>query len=88
MPALICTSDGQGIKAEVDGKEQLFQFDRVFQAAASQQDVFNEVSELIQSALDGFQASLVQELFLFHLYGCIGGAGRKCVYETPAMVVS
>ena len=56
MPALICTSDGQGIKAEVDGKEQLFQFDRVFPAASSQQDVFNEVSELIQSALDGFQA--------------------------------
>ena len=64
MPALICTSDGQGIKAEVDGKEQLFQFDRVFTAASSQQDVFNEVSELIQSALDGFQACSLYTLSL------------------------
>lgn len=54
-PALICTSDGQGLKAEVDGKEQIFYFDKVFPATSSQQDVFDEVSELIQSALDGFQ---------------------------------
>lgn len=45
--------------AEVDGKEQTFHFDRVFPATSSQQDVFNEVSELIQSALDGFQASFM-----------------------------
>ena len=54
-PALLCNPDGQGLKTEVDGKEQTFQFDKVFPASSSQQDVFNEVSELIQSALDGFQ---------------------------------
>ena len=54
-PALACLPDGFSVKAEVDGKEQVFQFDRVFGAASSQQMVFDEVAELVQSALDGFQ---------------------------------
>ena len=46
-PALACLTDGSSVKAEVDGKDQIFSFDRVFGASASQQQVFDEVSELL-----------------------------------------
>jgi len=64
LPALACTSDGTGIRVEVEGKEQAFQFDRVFGPDSTQQAVFNEVSELIQSALDGFQVGPQSRVFV------------------------
>lgn len=54
-PALVCLPDGSSVKAEIDGKEQSFAFDKVFGASSTQQAVFDEVAELVQSALDGYQ---------------------------------
>ena len=41
-----------------NGSQTSFKFDRAFNARASQDDVFAEVSQFVQSALDGFNVSL------------------------------
>jgi kinesin family protein C1 len=55
-PAVSLGADGVSIRAPgPDHKEQAFTFDRVFGPSISQADVFAEVAELVQSALDGFK---------------------------------
>ncbi|EKX38831.1 hypothetical protein GUITHDRAFT_76865 [Guillardia theta CCMP2712] len=41
-----------------NGQSNGFRFDRVFPAMSSQEDVFSEVSQFVQSALDGYNVSL------------------------------
>lgn len=53
--ALVTTSNGQPAKPIAPVQ---FTFDNVFPPTAGQADVFNEVSNLVQSALDGFQVCL------------------------------
>ncbi|CAG9466804.1 unnamed protein product [Pedinophyceae sp. YPF-701] len=53
-----CLPDGVGIKVRQQGKEHAFAYDRVFGEATSQDAVFAEVSELVQSALDGYKVCL------------------------------
>jgi kinesin family protein C1 len=40
------------------GQKYPFTFDKVFNHETSQQDVFVEISQLVQSALDGYKVNL------------------------------
>lgn len=53
--------DSQSMKlvtSKIPDKEQYFNFDRVFDAQSTQLDLFSEVSDLVQSALDGYNVCL------------------------------
>ncbi|CAA6658320.1 unnamed protein product [Spirodela intermedia] len=52
---------GRGIDLTHNGQKYPFTFDKVFDHGASQEDVFVEISQLVQSALDGYK---VQRVFL------------------------
>lgn len=49
------------------GQKHSFTFDRVFAPDASQQEVFTEISQLVQSALDGYKV-ISKFIFLFLVY--------------------
>ena len=57
--AIDCRDDEKRLKVmSEDGKSSVYSFDHVFSAASKQQQVFDEVSSLIQSALDGYHVCL------------------------------
>ncbi|XP_061370111.1 kinesin-like protein KIN-14C [Gastrolobium bilobum] len=49
---------GRGIELAQSGQKYPFTFDKVFNHEASQQDVFIEISQLVQSALDGYKVCI------------------------------
>lgn len=53
-----CSADGGSIRVYADSKPFEFNFDRVFKPDVTQADVFDEVSDLVQSALDGYKVCL------------------------------
>jgi len=64
-PSILPRSDGQTLKiskvaksSEERSEEHSFGFDRVFGPSSSQEFVFQEVSEFVQSALDGYNVCL------------------------------
>ncbi|XP_054777584.1 kinesin-like protein KIN-14C [Prosopis cineraria] len=49
---------GRGIELVQSGQKYPFTFDKVFNHEATQQDVFTEISQLVQSALDGYKVCI------------------------------
>jgi len=68
-------------KSSITGKEKnkklLFNFDKVFPPGSNQECVFNEVSQLVQSALDGYHTSIFT-------YGQTG-SGKTYTMEGPGV---
>lgn len=50
--------DGVSVRLAADGKEHIFTFDRAFKPEVTQAQVFDEVSDVVQSALDGYKVCL------------------------------
>ena len=58
--AVVCLPDNLSVRLEgaTEGiKDSTFAFDKVFGPQSGQADVFAEVSDLVQSALDGYKVS-------------------------------
>ncbi|KAM5585764.1 kinesin-like protein KIN-14N [Rosa sericea] len=49
---------GRGIELGQNGQKHSFKFDRVFIPDVSQEDVFEDISQLVQSALDGYKVCI------------------------------
>ncbi|TKY48990.1 Kinesin-3 protein [Spatholobus suberectus] len=51
-------ASGRGVELTQSGQKHSFTFDKVFAPDASQEEVFIEISQLVQSALDGYKVCI------------------------------
>lgn len=60
--AVACSNDKASLRLSAeDGKEHGFSFDHVFGPSANQADIFAQVSDMVQSALDGYKVCFSAE---------------------------
>ncbi|KAG4978291.1 hypothetical protein JHK86_037765 [Glycine max] len=66
-------ASGRGIELTQNGQKHSFTYDKVFAPDTSQEEVFIEISQLVQSALDGYkmneQSSRSHFVFTLRIYG-------------------
>lgn len=72
-----CLPDRNSLVVSQGGKDHLFSYDRVFGPGTSQEEVFGEVSELVQSALDGHKVCLFS-------YGQTGAGKTHTMQGNPS----
>lgn len=77
-PSIVASVDGSSLKiknssADEKVEEHAFTFDKVFGAATSQESIYEEVSEFVQSALDGYNVCLFS-------YGQTGSGKVLCLF--------
>lgn len=58
VPSVAVHSDGSSLTISKADESHSFSFDKAFPPQISQEDVFSEVSEFVQSALDGYNVCL------------------------------
>lgn len=57
LNSIVMSQHSESASGNVLSKEYPFTFDKVFQPSSCQQDVFEDISQLVQSALDGYNVS-------------------------------
>ncbi|RHY32140.1 hypothetical protein DYB32_002820 [Aphanomyces invadans] len=77
--ALACDGDLQRVTLKREKEAHAFTFDRVFAPAVGQDAVFEEVSEFVQSAIDGYQVCLFSGNG--HMRGIIPRSIEKIIAE-------
>ena len=89
--AVVCLPDGLSVRLEgqTEGiKDSSFAFDKVFGGQSSQAEVFAEVSDMVQSALDGYKvgSALALPAFFAEMQGLhITGLQQCSVFPDHAV---
>ncbi|KAG4986978.1 hypothetical protein JHK86_034669 [Glycine max] len=65
-------ASGRGIELTQNGQKHSFTYDKVFAPDASQEEVFIEISQLVQSALDGYKSTDQQAQGILNLIDLAG----------------
>ena len=87
-----CCEDEKRMKVQGEEKQTAYTFDHVFAPAVKQSEVFDEVSSLIQSALDGYHVCLFSygqtgSGKTFTMTGALSGEGSGIIPRSVAQIL-